>query len=420
MITQKPANNNLTLIIFSVIFFGWGLLTSLNGVLVGHLNNIFELDSFRSGLINFTFFATYFFISLVFFIISGKKDILNNLGYKYLTVLGLAIAAIGAYLFYPASALLSFPFFLFALIVLASGITILQISANTYITTLVNDDLGSSRLTLAQALNSVGATLGPAIGAALITKSLEVTSTDMAILHPNEILAFKEIEGASVQLPYWLIATSLFVLAALIFFLPMPDINSRRNDERNPEADAQRNLMMATIGIFVYVGAEVTIGANLGNIIDNLYPNLSGEKTFLITSYWALAMVGRFVGGSLLRLINCGTMLFFFAAGAVLLLIPGMMASGSWTIYLLVGIGGFNSIMFPGIFSSGLRKLNDYTGKGASLLIMAIAGGALIPALYNVLTPMAGLKGALIIAAICYAYIAFYGKYYQNFSESKK
>lgn len=416
---QPPPFQNTTLLAFSIIFFGWGLLTSLNGTLIAQLDYIFELNDFKKSLINLTFFGTYFFISLAFFLFSEyKKDILSLFGYKYLTVTGLGIAATGAYLFYPASTLLSFPLFMGGLFVLASGITLLQISANTYIVNLGTSQNSFSRLTIVQALNSLGATLGPIFGTFLIMKTASLTHDEISLLQPDQLLSFRKIQAIAVQSPYWTIAISLVILGSLIFFLPMPDLTKNdKSIQQNNQNPSKQNLYLAALGIFMYVGAEVTIGSNLGTIIEKYSPELASEKATLIYTYWALAMAGRFAGGFVLQFVNGGKLLLLFALSTLCLLTLGMAGTEELSIYSLAAIGFFNSIMFPGIFASGLYKLGDYTGRGASLLIMGIAGGAIIPLIYKSLSLISGFKVALIVAFMCYVYIAFYGRYFQKHSE---
>ncbi|WP_156027202.1 glucose/galactose MFS transporter [Sporocytophaga myxococcoides] len=416
---QPPPFHNTTLLAFSIIFFGWGLLTSLNGTLIAQLDYIFELDDFKKSLINLTFFGTYFFVSLAFFLFSEyKKDLLSLFGYKYLTVTGLGIAATGAYLFYPASTLLSFPLFMGGLFVLASGITLLQISANTYIVNLGSSQHSFSRLTVVQALNSLGATLGPILGTFLIMKTANLTHEEISLLQPDQLLSFRKIQAIAVQSPYWTVAIWLIILGSLIFFLPMPDlVKNNQSIQQNKQNNSKLNLYLAALGIFMYVGAEVTIGSNLGAIIDQYYPDMTSDKATVIYTYWALAMIGRFAGGFILQFVNGGKLLLIFALSTLCLLTFGIAGSEELSIYSLAAIGFFNSIMFPGIFASGLHKLGDYTGRGASLLIMGIAGGAIIPLIYKSLSLVSGLKVALIIAFICYVYIAYYGRYFQKHSE---
>lgn len=197
----------------------------------------------------------------------------------------------------------------------------------------------------------------------------------------------------------------------------MPDLVKNNQSIQQNHNTPKQNLYLAALGIFMYVGAEVTIGSNLGDIIDQYCPELASDKATLIYAYWALAMVGRFAGGFILQFVNGGKLLFIFALSTLCLLTLGIAGSEEFSIYALAAIGFFNSIMFPGIFASGLHKLGDYTGRGASLLIMGIAGGAIIPLIYKSLSLASGLKAALIIAFICYIYIAFYGRYFQKHSE---
>jgi MFS transporter, FHS family, L-fucose permease len=395
------------------------LLTSLNGTLIGNLSIALDLNDYRIQLINFTFFGTYFLIALIYYALSEKYDILYLIGYKYLTASGLVIAAFGALVFYPATILLSFTLFMVGIIILASGITILQLAANTYIVELSVDGKQSSWLNIVQALNSLGATLGPIVGGMLIIKTYNIEKESLNILTIEQLQYLKYVQAQALQLPYWFLATALFSLATLVFLLPIPDLVASRTTKNETSDKIGTNTWLATLGIFVYVGAEVTIGSNLGSLIDKTFPALIEHKDSIVTFYWASAMAGRFVGGLLLRVINSGWLLILFAIFAFVLTIVGICNFNETSLYALALIGVFNSIMFPCIYANGIFRLGNQKAKGASLLIMAIAGGAIIPLIYSIMSNLIGSMASFSIAAVCYAFIAYYGYYFSKISVSK-
>lgn len=401
----------LALGVMTTIFFMWGFLTCLNDILIPHLKAVFELNYFRASLIQFTFFGTYFIMSL------PAGALVKNLGYKKSIVAGLAIAGVGALGFWPAAASHLYYAFLGALFVLATGITILQVAANPYVALLGPERTASSRLTLAQALNSAGTAIAPIFGGLLILADTPKSGDDIAKLSAAEQITYRAHEASVVQGPYLGLAVVLFVLAVLVFLFRMPtleDSTEKSDPTHHTLRDALRyaHVFFGVLAIFFYVGSEVTIGSYLINFL--ALPNIGNmsqqEASKYVTAYWTMAMIGRFAGSFLLVKFSPRHLLAIFAAINIALLIATILGSGHFVIYTVVAIGLFNSIMFPTIFSLGIERMGPLTGKASSLLIMAIVGGALFPPIQGFLADHLGnLQLAFIVPLIGYAYIVFYG-----------
>jgi MFS transporter, FHS family, L-fucose permease len=369
----------------------WGFVTVLNDILVPHLKAIFQLNYAQTMLIQFTFFSAYFLISW------PASKVLLAIGYHKSIVLGLAVMAAGALLFIPAASVPSYGLFLTALYVLASGITLLQVSANPYVAALGPPDKASSRLNLVQALNSLGTTVGPWVGGFLI-------------------LSGAHSEASTVKLPYLGIAVLLGILAVAIAFFPFPTL-TQIEDPGHSTADAgksvwrYRHLVLGALGLFVYVGAEVSIGSFLVSYF--MQPDIAGltagTAARYVSLYWGGAMIGRFFGASILRKVPTGRAVGVAAIAACLLVITSMSTSGSVAMWSILAIGLFNSILFPSIFTLGIADLGKLTAKGSAVLVAAIVGGAIIPLAQGVLADHIGLHIAFFVPALCYMYIVFYG-----------
>lgn len=410
MKVPASASNHIALTVTTAIFFLWGFLTSLNDVLIPHLKAVFELNYARSMLIQFTFFGAYFVMSLP----AGR--VVAKLGYKHSMVCGLLVAGIGALAFLPAAHWQSYGLFLGALFVLASGITLLQVSANPYVSLLGPEAQSSSRLTLAQALNSLGHTIGPAIGGLLILSVAVLGADALAALSPAQQQAYRAAEAQAVQLPYLGLALVLFALSVFVYLFRLPHLAEATDAgtaAHGSFAQALRHasLRYAAIGIFVYVGAEVAIGSLLINYLAD--PDIVGisetRAAIYLSYYWGGAMVGRFVGSLLLRFIAPPRLLSLFAAIAITLLALSMASRGSLALWSMVAIGLFNSVMFPTLFTLGIKGLGPLTARGSSLLIMAIVGGAVIPLLQGTLADCIGLQLSFALPLACYVYIVWYG-----------
>src|SRR5581483_9835605 len=361
------------LAIVTTLFFMWGFLTCLNDILVPHLKSIFELSYARVMLVQFAFFSAYFLFSVPW------SRIVNALGYQRTMVAGLLTMAVGAFLFLPAAANASYPLFLTALMVLAAGITGLQVSANPYVVVLGKPETASSRLDLTQAFNSLGTTVAPKLGGLLILSAAPLAMEQLNQLTPQALQAYRVHQAASVKLPYTVIGIALLLLAVLIGLSKLPKIEtaaSRPGEILQDSIWKHPNLLWGALGIFSYVGAEVSIGSFLVNYMG--LPGIAGMSALTaagyVSFYWAGAMVGRFLGAPVLRRYKAGHVLALCAIAAASLVLISMIAGGHTAMWTILAVGLFNSIMFPTIFSLGVAELGPLTGNGSGLLNMAIVG----------------------------------------------
>ena len=405
-----PSNPNYSsaLAVVTTLFFMWGFLTCLNDILVPHLKSIFDLSYARVMLIQFAFFSAYFIFSVPW------SRIVNVIGYHRTMVIGLLTMAVGSFLFLPAASAASFPLFLTALLVLAAGITGLQVAANPYVTLLGKPETASSRLDLTQAFNSLGTTIAPKIGGLLILTGAPLAVDELQRLAPQALHVYRVQEAASVKMPYAVIGVALVLLAVLIGAFKLPKIEaarSRPGEKVNDSIWKHPNLVLGTLGIFAYVGAEVSIGSFLVNYFG--LPEIAGltakSAAGYVSFYWGGAMVGRFLGAGLLRRFRPGKLLGLCAIFAATLVTASMLLGGHTAMWTILAVGFFNSIMFPTIFSLAVAELGPLTGSGSGVLNMAIVGGAILPVIQGVIADHLGIHHAFLLPVVCYLYILFYG-----------
>jgi MFS transporter, FHS family, L-fucose permease len=420
-------NYKSALAIVTTLFFMWGSLTSLNDVLIPYAQHVFKLQLADSMLIQTAFFSAYFVFSI------PSARIIDWIGYKKAIVVGLLTMMIACLGFYPAARIPSFPFFLVALILLATGITILQVAANPYVAVLGKPQTASSRLNLTQAFNSLGTFAFPWIGAHLI-----LGTTTQAIAQSTS----QQADGI-IKLYVYFFAVALLILAIGMGFARLPKIESAEHHIGEKVGDSlwkHPNLIFGAIGIFVYVGGEVAIGSSIANYL--ALPNIGAFSAGIadpaaryhaalsvaaryISLYWGGAMIGRFIGSALLQKIRPGKLLTLFATAAGLLVTVSVLNSGPIAMWSILAVGLFNSIMFPCIFTMAIEELGPLTGDGSGILNTAIVGGAVIPwvvgkvgdlinrAYYPSMTQGEtswgqGIHHALILATLCYLYIVFF------------
>jgi MFS transporter, FHS family, L-fucose permease len=356
-------------------------------------------------LIQFSFFSAYFIFALP----SGR--LIERIGYKRTMVLGLLTMGAGAFLFIPAAGVPSFPLFLTALIVLGAGITALQVSANPYVAVLGPSRTASSRLNLTQAFNSLGTTVAPLLGGLLILSGAPKSLAEIHRLAPAEVQAYRLQEAASVKPPYLGLALAILVLGVLIAKSTLPNLTVQRHDAAaSGSIWKQRSLVLGAIAIFVYVGAEVSIGSFLVNYLNQPDIGALPEKlaAHYVSLYWGGAMVGRFVGAALLRRVTTSKLLGIFASAASALVLVSVLTSGHAAMWSILLVGLFNSIMFPSIFTLAIDGLGPLTGKGSGLLVTSIVGGAVIPVLQGALADRFGVHYAFILPVLCYLYIIYF------------
>ena len=475
MTTQKPSlpagrqNYTSALIVLTSLFFMWGFITCMNDILIPFLKKMFDLDRFQSMMVQFAFFTAYFVGSFIYFIISARKgDPISKIGYKNGIIIGLLISAFASILFYPAAEFKIFGLFLAALFILALGFTLLQIAANPYVALLGPPETASSRLNLSQAFNSLGTTLAPVLGGYLVFHYFAKLGAPLYNNLGEAILTDSgdQLSALGVQLPY-LIFTAIFILLAIIIkFTNLPKFTSSSSIEKGAGALKHSHLVLGMIAIFMYVGAEVSIGSAFINYAGELlgYPEMEA-KNFL-AFYWGGAMIGRFLGAislsNLQKIKKYGLMLLtsvltflliygiiyiesgssfefkrvtpfiiflilnyigfifgkslpgrtlaIFAFAVIGLLLTTLLTNGLIAMWTIVGIGLFNSIMWSNIFTLAIKDLKEHTAQGSSLLVMLILGGAIIPVIQGAVADIFnGYHYSFFIPIICYAYLMYYG-----------
>lgn len=425
--------------LMAALFFTIGFITCLNDILIPHLKALFNMNYVQTLLIQMMFFGAYFVMSIP----SGM--LIKKIGYQHGIVIGFLISATGALLFWPASSLVNYPFFLFAFFILASGFALLQVSANPYISILGSPETASARLTMTQALNSLGTTIAPVFGSLLILGATSGTAAQQA---------------AVVKGPYIGISIVLFAVAVIFYFVKLPVITTQSGATSHKSAWRDKHLVLGALGLFVYVGAEVSIGSFMINF--DASPEIGNvpmqEAAKYVAMYWGGAMIGRFSGAVYLSgmqmkkkniLMSCIMVFAFllglyltknpvfaaiffglallnfaafmigrnkpartltvFACFAAALVILTLIFHGNFVMWTLLAVGLFNSIMFPTIFTLAIDGLGDATSQGSGILCSAIVGGALIPLVTASIADAFGVHYGFIITLLCYAYIAFYG-----------
>ena len=375
-----------------------GFITCMNDILIPHLQKIFTLTNVQAMLIQFCFFTAYAIMSIPMGYLVGK------IGYKNGVISGFVLTAIGCLLFYPAAGSHSYATFLGALFILASGVTLLQVAGNPYVTLLSKPGKESATLTLVQAFNSLGTTIAPQIGAFLILADATQTVS-------------KAEQISSVQIPYLGLAGLLIILAVFVKMIRLPDARKIAEEESEHNHDGKhsvwqyRHLVFGAAGIFCYVGAEVSIGSLLVSVLGYLKGLDHASAAKYLSFYWGGAMVGRFLGSAIMAKIAPNRYLAFNATAAVALLGVAMLAgkaSADIAMWALLAIGFFNSIMFPTIFSLATKGLGRFTSSASGVLCTAIVGGAVVPVVQGWAADTYGLMISFVVSAICYVYIVFF------------
>ncbi len=431
----------------------------MNDVLIPHLKAVFDLSFFQAGLVQFSFFIAFFIISLLYFVISAtREDPISRIGYKNGVIIGLILCGLGCCLFYPAAHFQLYGFFLSALFVLASGVTILQIAANPYAAILGSEETASSRLNLAQGFNSFGTTLAPVVGAILIYK----------------VFSDGEVTANALKAPYLIYGSLFFALALLVSMVKLPSFVNKDEIQKGVEVLRHRHLLLGMVAIFMYVGGEVTVGSYLISFfqLDHIMGLSEADGGRFLAYYWGGAMIGRFLGsismGSMtdktkkylimaglsaasflvvylitgikndggrfyLELLPFGDVALFivflvlnflaflisgnnpartlaiFSSIVVVLLCLMVSGSGVTVFWSAIAIGAFNSILWSNIFTLAIRNLGKHTSQGSSLLVMMIVGGAIIPPLQGAIADHAGIQLSFALPIVCYLYILSYG-----------
>ncbi|WP_324697912.1 sugar MFS transporter [Novosphingobium sp. RL4] len=393
------------LTLLASLFFMWGFITVINNTLLPHLRSVFDLSYTQTTLIESVWFIAYFVASI------PSAKLIERVGYQKSLVTGLLIMAAGGLGMMLAASIPSYGITLVMLFVIASGITLLQVAANPYVAVVGKPETASSRLNLVQALNSAGTMLAPLFGAYLILgRSKSGTSAAGTVLTDAERLA----DAHSVILPYALVAVVLVILAVVIAKFPLPSMgtaNSRLAKEQRKHLSLwnHRNLVFGIPAIFIYLIAEIGVANLFVNFVSQPdIANLTHEQAGkYLTFLWGGMMVGRFAGSAIMQRFDAGKVLAFFSVGAFAVMVVTIFAHGPVAMWSLILVGLFHSIMFPTIFTLGIKGLGPLTEEGSGLLVMAIAGGALV-IVQGWLADNFGLQNSFILTAVCELYVLFY------------
>ena len=427
-------------IFIAILFSLFGGLTVFVQLLLPYLRDIFELNYTHTGLIAFFFFLPY----LLFSIPAGF--ILTKIGYRRGIILGLALIALGALFFHPAADERSFSLFMIAIFILGSGITFLQVAINPYVAILGSETTTPSRLTFSQAFNALGTTLAPIAAAVYLLKDEVKTTAEINQLNYIDRSFYFEEEALAIQIPSLYIALGAIALALIFSVTKLPYINLATEEEVNKENYfsllKKNSLLLGAIGIFLYVGAEVVIGGfavnyfvetniakeilespsmstlliNLGKILNSNLTSANPKAivAIFLTFYWGSAMIGRFIGAYLTKVFAPAKVLMLSSSIVILLILISINADGLLSMWSLLFIGLFNSIMFPTIFALSSEGLGEMKTQASAILCTMIVGGGFIPLLYGFFTDYVGFRLAFLTLVVCYSYIAFLGFYKNN------
>lgn len=400
-----PGRYGPALVLLASLFFMWGFITVINNTLLPHLRSVFDLNYTQTTLIESVWFIAYFVASI------PSAKLIEKIGYQRSLVIGLLVMAAGSLGMMLAAALPSYGVTLVMLFVIASGITLLQVAANPYVAVVGKPETASSRLNLVQAMNSAGTMLAPLFGAYLILgRTKGGTSASGTILTEAERLA----DAQSVILPYGIVAATLVILALVIARFPLPAMGAA-TQRLAPEERSRlslwkhRNLVFGVPAIFIYLIAEIGVANLFVNFVSQPdIANLTNEQagTYL-TLLWGGMMVGRFAGSALMQKIDAALILAVFSVGAFIVMLVTVFTTGPAAMWALILVGLFHSIMFPTIFTLAIKGLGPLTEEGSGLLIMAIAGGALV-VVQGWLADAYGLQASFLLTAACELYILFY------------
>ena len=395
-------------VLITSLFFLWAFGVNLNDILIPRFKNAFALSDFQSSFIQVAFFSGYCLAALP----AGR--LMEKIGYKHGILTGLALCASGALLFVPASAGGTYAFFLVALFVMACGQSFLEVAANPYVTILGPGDSSERRLNLAQSFNAVGAVCAMLLGLFILSGN-EITPQQRAAFSAAQEQAYRTAQASSVRVPYALIACIFVIVAVLIVSMHLPEVSEKG---ASPAADEkaswgkvfkQRHLVKGVLAQFLYVGAQVGVGSFVIRFAQHTLPGLTARSAwYYLLGHWIGFMLGRFGGSALMKNIPAPRLLSIFGAGSLVSIIVALSASGPASVWALVLIGFFHSIMFPTIFALSIKNLGPLTKRGSSLQVMAILGGAILPAIMGRISDVTSIRTAFVVPLVCYVYIFYF------------
>lgn len=402
----KQTKYLLPFILVTSLFFFWGLIINLDSILIPHLRKAFRLNTLQSSLVDSSVFIAYFIMAI------PAGIIMQRWGYRAGIIIGLLLFATGSFLFVPAADTKEYVFFLGALFVIACGLAMLETAANPYATILGPENTSTQRLNFAQSFNGLAVTVAPLIGGRFILSGKEYTDTDLAKMTDKAKEIYLQSEAASVKMPYVVIGIIILVVASLFLLTKLPDIKEEKTERKSLfHTLRNKHLRWAVIAQFFYVGAQVCVTSffiNLAGKSAGINEKLAAE--YLGWGYGIAFMTGRFFGTFLMKYIQPARLLSVYAGINILLSLIAVFSTGMITVYALIGIGFFMSIMFPTIFALGIKGLGHETKIGSSLIIMAIVGGALFPPVLGYIADITkNIQNGYIVPLICFVVVLFFG-----------
>lgn len=394
----------LAVILITSLFFLWGFALNLNPILIPHLKKACQLSDFQSALIDSASYIAYFLIAL------PAGLFMKRYGYKAGIALGLLLFAAGSFLFYPAAEMRHFGFFLFALFVIASGLTMLETAANPYITVLGDADSATQRLNFAQSFNGLAAFLAPLMGGKFILSGKTLTDAEQQAMSSDQLNSYLNEEASSVQIPFILIGLVVLFVAVMIWRTSLPEIKGEDEPEQKSSGSiwGEKNLILGTTAQFFYVGAQVCISSFFIRFADKVAGIDEKTAAYLLSGALLAFMIGRFIGTYLMRFVAPSRLLALYSVINIVLLVISVLTEGMFSVYALVGVEFFMSIMFPTIFALSIRGLGEKTKIGSSLVIMSIVGGAFFPVIMGQVSDISSIQTAYIVPAVCFLVVLYF------------
>jgi FHS family L-fucose permease-like MFS transporter len=394
----------LAIILITSLFFLWGFALNLNPILIPHLKKACQLSDFQSALIDSASYIAYFLVAL------PAGLFMKKYGYKAGITLGLILFASGTFLFYPAAEMRHFGFFLVALFIIASGLTMLETAANPYITVLGDADSATQRLNFAQSFNGLAAFLAPLMGGTFILSGKTLSEQQQQAMSGEQLNSYLNAEAASVQKPFIVIGVVVLFVAIMIWRTALPEIKDENETGKKASGSIweEKNLILGIAAQFFYVGAQVCISSFFIRFSDKVAGIDEKTAAYLLSGAFLSFMIGRFIGTYLMRFIAPPRLLALYSIVCVGLLVIAVLTEGMVSVYCLVGVQFFMSIMFPTIFALSIRGLGEKTKIGSSLVIMAIVGGAIFPVIMGQVSDVSSIQTAYIVPAVCFLVVLYF------------
>jgi len=399
----------LPFILITSLFFLWAFGVNLNDILIPHLKRAFGLSDFQSSYIQVAFFGGYCLAAFP----AGR--LMERIGYKRGILVGLALCAAGAVLFVPASSAHVYTYFLVALFVMACGQSFLEVAANPYATILGPAESAERRLNFAQSFNAVGAVMSPLVGRAFILTGSEYTQAQIAAMSAAQLEAYRASEASTVKGPYLVVAAIFVVVGVMIALTHLPEVHdvetgdAEKIDAENDSVFAHPHLLKGVLAQFFYVGAQVGVASFVIRYAQFSVPGMAAKTAAIYLLCHQIGfMLGRFIGSGMMKRIAAPPLLAAFAAGSLTCTVVALLTTGIVPVLAVVLIGFFHSIMFPTIFALSIKNLGPLMKRGSSLLVMAIIGGAVFPAIMGRISDATSIQRAFVVPLLCYAYILYF------------